>query len=103
VLVLAGFDAYDEPVSQRILYCPPRVVVPEIYCGVSVARFEKSVQLTMIENLTWPASRVTLVVFPIASYVYAVFAAELNLAQARGNELLALVQVYQALGGGWQR
>jgi multidrug efflux system outer membrane protein len=30
------------------------------------------------------------------------FAAELGLAQARGNELVALVQLYQALGGGWQ-
>jgi len=30
------------------------------------------------------------------------FSAELGLAQAQGNELLALVQVYQALGGGWQ-
>ena len=28
--------------------------------------------------------------------------AELGLAQARGNELIALVQLYQALGGGWQ-
>jgi outer membrane protein, multidrug efflux system len=30
------------------------------------------------------------------------FAAELNLAQAQLNERLALVQVYNALGGGWQ-
>ena len=30
------------------------------------------------------------------------FTAELGLAQAQGNELIALVQVYQALGGGWQ-
>ena len=30
------------------------------------------------------------------------FTAELNLTQARGNELLALVQLYQALGAGWQ-
>jgi multidrug efflux system outer membrane protein len=30
------------------------------------------------------------------------FSAELNLARANGNELLALVQLYQALGGGWQ-
>jgi len=30
------------------------------------------------------------------------FSAELGLAQAQGSELLALVQVYQALGGGWQ-
>jgi multidrug efflux system outer membrane protein len=30
------------------------------------------------------------------------FAAELGLAQAQGNELIALVQLYQALGGGWQ-
>jgi multidrug efflux system outer membrane protein len=30
------------------------------------------------------------------------FAAELNLARARRDELLSLVQVYKALGGGWQ-
>jgi outer membrane protein, multidrug efflux system len=30
------------------------------------------------------------------------FSAELNLAQAQANELLALVQIYLALGGGWQ-
>jgi multidrug efflux system outer membrane protein len=30
------------------------------------------------------------------------FNAELSLAQAQGNELVALVQLYQALGGGWQ-
>lgn len=31
------------------------------------------------------------------------FAAELRLAQAQVNELLALVQLYRALGGGWQQ
>jgi outer membrane protein, multidrug efflux system len=31
------------------------------------------------------------------------FSAELGLAQARLNELLAVVQLYQALGGGWQQ
>jgi multidrug efflux system outer membrane protein len=31
------------------------------------------------------------------------FGAELNLAQTRRNELLALVQLYKALGGGWQQ
>ncbi len=30
------------------------------------------------------------------------FSAELALAQAEGNELTAMVQLYQALGGGWQ-
>jgi multidrug efflux system outer membrane protein len=30
------------------------------------------------------------------------FTAELSLAQAQGNELVALVQLYQTLGGGWQ-
>jgi multidrug efflux system outer membrane protein len=30
------------------------------------------------------------------------FAAEVDLAQARRNELVALVQLYKALGGGWQ-
>jgi len=31
------------------------------------------------------------------------FAAELNLAQTKRNELLALVQLYKALGGGWRQ
>jgi len=31
------------------------------------------------------------------------FSAELGLAQAQGNELVSLVQLYQALGGGWQQ
>jgi len=31
------------------------------------------------------------------------FTAELGLAQAQANELVALVQLYQALGGGWQQ
>jgi multidrug efflux system outer membrane protein len=31
------------------------------------------------------------------------FSAELTLVQARQSELLALVQLYEALGGGWQR
>jgi len=30
------------------------------------------------------------------------FEAELGLAQTRRNELLSLVQLYRALGGGWQ-
>ena len=30
------------------------------------------------------------------------FSAELSLAQARRDELLSVVQVYKALGGGWQ-
>jgi multidrug efflux system outer membrane protein len=31
------------------------------------------------------------------------FAAELELSQATLNERLALVQIYSALGGGWQQ
>ena len=31
------------------------------------------------------------------------FDAELSLAQTRRNELLSLVQLYKALGGGWQQ
>jgi multidrug efflux system outer membrane protein len=30
------------------------------------------------------------------------FAGELSLAQLRKNELLSIVQLYRALGGGWQ-
>lgn len=32
----------------------------------------------------------------------ALFSAELSLVQTRLNELLSLVQLYKALGGGWQ-
>jgi multidrug efflux system outer membrane protein len=31
------------------------------------------------------------------------FNAELSLAQARRDELLSVVQLYKALGGGWQQ
>jgi multidrug efflux system outer membrane protein len=31
------------------------------------------------------------------------FAAQLTLAQAQLNELQSLVQIYRALGGGWQQ
>jgi len=31
------------------------------------------------------------------------FVAELSLAQTRRDELLSLVQLYKALGGGWQQ
>jgi multidrug efflux system outer membrane protein len=31
------------------------------------------------------------------------FAAQLVLAQAQLNELLAIVQIYRALGGGWEQ
>jgi outer membrane protein, multidrug efflux system len=31
------------------------------------------------------------------------FSDQLNLAQAQNNEVQALVQIYQALGGGWQQ
>jgi outer membrane protein TolC len=32
----------------------------------------------------------------------ALFNAQLSLAQTKRNELLSLVQLYKALGGGWQ-
>jgi outer membrane protein, multidrug efflux system len=31
------------------------------------------------------------------------FSAQLSLAQTKRNELLSLVQLYKALGGGWQQ
>ena len=31
------------------------------------------------------------------------YAAELTLAQVRGNEYQSLVQIYRSLGGGWQQ
>ena len=34
---------------------------------------------------------------------HSLYAAELTLAEARGNEYRSLVQLYKALGGGWQQ
>jgi serine protease Do len=39
----------------------------------------------------------------IPARVIGLFNAELSLAQTRRNELLSLVQLYKALGGGWQQ
>ena len=40
---------------------------------------------------------------PESGELRSLFNAELTLAQARGNEYQSLVQLYKALGGGWQQ
>lgn len=67
-------------------------------------------QLTELVNSTGEAARLSDLRYRggVASYLEVLtsqtsyFNAELNLAQARLNELLALVDLYSALGGGWQ-
>ncbi len=68
-------------------------------------------QLVQLVASTGEAARLSDVRFRggVASYLEVLtnqtnfFDAELRLAQARLNELLALVQLYSALGGGWQQ
>jgi outer membrane protein TolC len=39
----------------------------------------------------------------VSLYLWGFLAAELALSQAKLNEMLSLVQIYSALGGGWQQ
>src|SRR5262245_24260912 len=68
-------------------------------------------QLTQLVASTQDAARLSDIRYRggVASYLEVLtsqasyFDAELNLAEARLNELLSLVQLYAALGGGWQQ
>jgi multidrug efflux system outer membrane protein len=63
----------------------------------TVADLQESVRLS---NLRYSGGTTTYL--EVLDGQRALFAAELELAQARGAEFLSLVQLYRALGGGWQ-
>jgi len=63
----------------------------------TVADLQESVRLS---NLRYSGG--TTAYLEVLDGQRALFAAELELAQARGAEYLSLVQLYRALGGGWQ-
>jgi multidrug efflux system outer membrane protein len=64
----------------------------------SVADLQESVRLS---NLRYKGGTTTYL--EVLDGQRSLFAAELTLAQARGNEYQSLVQLYRALGGGWQQ
>jgi len=63
----------------------------------TVADLQESVRLS---NLRYSGGTTTYL--EVLDGQRALFAAELTLAQARGNEYQSLVQLYRSLGGGWQ-
>lgn len=63
----------------------------------TVADLQESVRLS---NLRYTGGTTTFL--EVLDGQRALFAAELTLAQARGNEYQSLVQLYRSLGGGWQ-
>ncbi len=63
----------------------------------TVADLQESVRLS---NLRYTGGTTTYL--EVLDGQRALFAAELTLAQARGNEYQSLVQLYRSLGGGWQ-
>jgi multidrug efflux system outer membrane protein len=63
-----------------------------------VADLQESVRLS---NLRYTGGTTTFL--EVLDGQRALFAAELTLAQARGNEYQSLVQLYRSLGGGWQQ
>jgi multidrug efflux system outer membrane protein len=64
----------------------------------SVADLQESVRLS---NLRYKGGTTTYL--EVLDGQRSLFAAELTLAQARGNEYQSLVQLYRSLGGGWQQ
>lgn len=64
----------------------------------TVADLRESVRLS---NLRYTGGTTTFL--EVLDGQRALFSAELTLAQARGNEYQSLVQLYRALGGGWQQ
>src|SRR5580658_495931 len=64
----------------------------------TVADLQESVRLS---NLRYTGGTTTYL--EVLDGQRALFAAELQLAQARGNEYQSLVQLYRSLGGGWQQ
>jgi outer membrane protein, multidrug efflux system len=64
----------------------------------TVADLRESVRLS---NLRYTGGTTTFL--EVLDGQRSLFAAELTLAQARGNEYQSLVQLYKALGGGWQQ
>ena len=63
----------------------------------TVADLQESVRLS---NMRYQGGTTTFL--EVLDGQRSLFAAELTLAQARGNEYQSLVQLYRALGGGWQ-
>jgi outer membrane protein, multidrug efflux system len=64
----------------------------------TVADLQESVRLS---NLRYTGGTTTFL--EVLDGQRSLFSAELTLAQARGNEYQSLVQLYRALGGGWQQ
>jgi outer membrane protein, multidrug efflux system len=64
----------------------------------TVADLQESVRLS---NMRYKGGTTTFL--EVLDGQRALFSAELTLAQARGNEYQSLVQLYRALGGGWQQ
>jgi outer membrane protein, multidrug efflux system len=64
----------------------------------TVADLQESVRLS---NMRYQGGTTTFL--EVLDGQRALFTAELTLAQARGNEYQSLVQLYRALGGGWQQ
>jgi len=65
---------------------------------MTVADLQESVRLS---NLRYTGGTTTYL--EVLDGQRALFSAELDLAQARGNEYQSVVQLYRSLGGGWQR
>ena len=64
----------------------------------SVADLQESVRLS---NMRYQGGTITYL--EVLDGQRSLFAPELTLSEARGNEYQSLVQLYRSLGGGWQK
>ena len=93
----------------RINSCPDTNLLPEEFSGTSLCVRDKIAQLlvdsaqdaTRLSHLRYSGGATSYLEVLTNDTNY--FSAELGLVQAQLNELLALVQLYKGLGGGWQQ
>ena len=89
--VLAAFQEVSDALVSREKYAQARVRFDQ-----AVTAYQEAVKVSMQRYLSGNASY-----FEVLEAQQLLFPAEISLARAEANQLLVIVQLYRALGGGW--
>jgi|SRR5215469_16368057 len=92
---------YQNPVLTQLIHTAS---VQHYDVRISAAQvLEAQAQLGIVCSNQFPSANVGASYLEVLTNDTTYFSTELNLVQAQLNERSALVQLYQALGGGWQQ
>jgi outer membrane protein, multidrug efflux system len=89
--VLTAFQEVSDALVSREKYAEARVRFDQ-----AVTAYQEAVKISMQRYLSGSASY-----FEVLEAQQLLFPAEISLARAEANQLLVIVQLYRALGGGW--